>query len=709
MISLAVLFRLRQACALSLCVFALAACGSGGSATAPPPAAPSAATPPVVGASGLRAFAGLVGEKIVPPASGSAGNGLVVDGKGGLVSAVYQGLVSISASGQATRTIRGPGDCFFQGVVRAADGTLFATCGNGVYRLPVDGALTLIAGADATVEPSYGYVDGPGLSARFGGPTGIVLDAQGNLIVTDLANGVLRKIAPDGVVSTLAGRVDAAREVVDGTGAAARFYLPEGLAMAPDGMLYVSDNHTIRSVTPLGVVRTVAGVAGVPGWADGTGSAARFKLPKGVATDKAGNVYIADTDNNVIRKMAPGGVVTTLAGSPWQKGSTDGQGEQAGFYAPFNLTVGDDSNIYVADTFNQTIRKVTPTGVVSTFAGSPVLPLSSGSIDGPVADARFYDPRGVAVDANGNIFVADYANRTIRKINAAGMVSTLAGSGQAEGDKDGVGVIATFHGPDPLAIDSAGNLYTIDYFVMSYATVQKVRRITPQGEVTSYVLPVEPVPVPAGAVVIARGAGIRMIATDAAGNVYFLATAYTEAQCIPKFPCASRSQLVLRKVTMAGVASTIASTSIDTAPGGQLPDLQAPGGMAVDAAGNVYIADTPNQTILRVMPDGKVTTFAGSAGAAGSADGQGGAARFSAPTKLQVDASGNVFVLDSGNFTIRRIKPDGTVTTVAGTAGKNALQLGALPGSLSTIGGFVLDAKGNLIVALANGVIKIDL
>ncbi len=708
------LFRLRQCFALLLGVLALGACGGGGSGAATavtPPVAvipPTALTPPDVLGPGLRAYAGQVGEKLPPPMSGGAGNGLVSDGRGGLYSSAYQQLIAISATGQTSTIATGPGACLFQGVVRAANGTLFATCGNAVYRLPVNGVLTLLAGAEATVDPSYGYVDGPGLSARFGGAGNIVLDAQGNLILTDYANGVLRKIAPDGMVSTLAGNANAPREVIDGLGAAARFSLPEGLAIVADGTLFVTDNHTVRSVSPLGAVRTLAGQAGVPGWADGAGSAVRLNLPKGLATDRASNVYIADTDNNVIRKMTPGGQVTTLAGSPWQKGSTDGLGDKAGFYYPFNLTIGDDANIYVADTFNGTIRKVTPAGEVSTFAGTAVLPRSSGSIDGALADARFYDPRGVAIDAKGTMFVADYANRTIRKISPSGQVSTLAGSAHAEGDKDGVGVIATFHGPDALAVDGAGILYTIDNFVMSYATTRAIRRISQLGEVATYTMPVDPLNLPQGAVAISRGAAPLAIAADAAGNFYFIASVFASAECIPKFPCIAASQTVLRKVNMAGVASTLASTPTDLYPSGQLPSLQSPGGMAVDKAGNVYIADTPKHTILRVTPEGTVSILAGSAGAAGSADGQGGAARFSSPSKLQVDASGNVFVLDSGNVTIRRIQPDGTVTTVVGTAGRNALQLGALPGSLSTIGGFALDAKGSVLVALANGLIRVD-
>jgi sugar lactone lactonase YvrE len=192
------------------------------------------------------------------------------------------------------------------------------------------------------------------------------------------------------------------------------------------GNAYVADteNHTIRKVTPGGTVTTLAGLGGSSGSADGTGSAARFYWPYGVAVDSAGNVYVADTWNYTIRKVTPGGVVTTLAGLAGTGGSTDGTGSAARFNYPSGVAVDSAGTVYVADRGNHTIRKVTPGGAVTTLAG---LADSYGSADGTGSAARFDSPRGVAVDSAGNVYVADYYNNTIRKVTPGGVVTTLAG------------------------------------------------------------------------------------------------------------------------------------------------------------------------------------------------------------------------------------------------------------------------------------------
>ena len=181
-------------------------------------------------------------------------------------------------------------------------------------------------------------------------------------------------------------------------------------------------------MTPSGVVSTLAGSPGVEGSADGTGSAARFNGPTGVAVDSSGNVYVADTENHTIRKVTPGGVVTTLAGTAGVFGSADGTGSAAKFNHPFRVAVDSSGNVYVADTDNHTIRKVTPGGVVTTLAGSAGV---KGSADGSVA--RFKDPSGVAVDSRGNVYVGDTSNLTIRKVTPGGMANPLAGTAGVNG------------------------------------------------------------------------------------------------------------------------------------------------------------------------------------------------------------------------------------------------------------------------------------
>jgi len=248
---------------------------------------------------------------------------------------------------------------------------------------------------------------------------GVATDSAGNVYVAD-SNNTIRKITPAGAVSTLAGTPGVAGNA-DGTGVAARFNSPRGVATDSAGNVYVADsnNNTIRKITPAGAVSTLAGTAGVGGSADDTGAAARFYFPEGVATDSAGNVYVADSNNNTIRKITPAGVVTTLAGTAGVTGSTDATGAAASFNRPVGVATDSAGNVYVADSFNDTIRKITPAGAVSTLAGTADV---TGSTDATGAAASFNFPQGVATDSAGNVYVADSNNSTIRKITPAGAV-----------------------------------------------------------------------------------------------------------------------------------------------------------------------------------------------------------------------------------------------------------------------------------------------
>jgi len=303
------------------------------------------------------------------------------------------------------------------------------------------------------------FENGPPGVARFSSPCGVAVDSAGILYVADSSNNRIRKILPDGIASTVAGGV---KGYADGVGAAAQFNDPIGIAVDSAGNLYVADtdNHRIRKILPDGTVSTLAG--GVKGRTDGVGTDARFDTPYGVAVDSAGVLYVADSENSQIRKILPDGTVSTLAGSgeDGYAGGEDfanGPGDTARFYAPYGIAVDSAGVVYVADTNNNRIRKIFPDGTVSTLAGSK----RDGFVDGVGGAAQFNLPFGIVVDGTGVIYVADMYNNRIRKILPDGTVSTLAGSGEG-GFADGVGKRAEFNEPRGIAIDSAGNLYVAD-------------------------------------------------------------------------------------------------------------------------------------------------------------------------------------------------------------------------------------------------------
>jgi hypothetical protein len=321
---------------------------------------------------------------------------------------------------------------------------------------------------------------------------------------------------------------------------------------------------------------TLAGLAGSLGSADGTGSAARFNFPYSIAIDTAGNVFVADTYNLTIRKVTSAGVVTTLAGTAGSTGSTDGTGSAARFRYPEGIAVDTAGNLFVADTFNHTIRKITSAGVVTTLAGTAG---SSGSTNGTGSAARFDFPLDVAVDTAGNVFVADTDNHTIRKITSAGVVTTLAGTAGSSGSTDGTGSAARFNFPSGVSLDTAGNIFV----------------------------------------------------SDQVNNT-------------------------IRKVTSAGVVTTLAGTagsSGSTDGTGSAARFNFPWDIAVDTSGNVFVTDKDNFTIRKITSAGVVTTLAGTAGSSGSTDGIGSAARFGSPMGIAVDTAGNLFVTDQANHTIR--------------------------------------------------------
>jgi serine/threonine-protein kinase len=279
---------------------------------------------------------------------------------------------------------------------------------NRIRKVSFNGTVTTLAGSGKD-----GSADGKGVSASFFFPVAVAAGANGNVYVADTHNSLIRKIAPDGTVTTLVGRNQPVKK--DLSDSLQKLDNPYGIAAGKDGTIYFTDwaKDLVCKISPDGKLSEVAG-DGSPGAEDGVGHAASFYLPEGIAVDENGTLYIADCYNNMIRKISPNGTVITLAGKAGKHnvGSKDGKGAAASFNHPCGIAVDNKGDVYVADAGNNKIRKITPDGVVSTLAGTG----KRGLANGDAKAASFNRPFGVAVDGAGNVYVADYQNNLIRKI-----------------------------------------------------------------------------------------------------------------------------------------------------------------------------------------------------------------------------------------------------------------------------------------------------
>jgi sugar lactone lactonase YvrE len=553
------------------------------------------------------------------------------------------------------------------GIVIDSIGNIYVADFNNqrIRKITTDGVVTSFAGGNATLS----YADGTGTNVGFSSPLGVAIDSLGNIYVAEYGNHRIRKITSAGVVSTFAGSGTTA--FLDATGTNASFYRPYGIAVDSTGNVYVADssNYRIRKITSAGVVTTLAGKSTAT-FVDGVGTNAGFWVPQGVTVDSAGNVYVADTGNNRIRKITSAGVVTTLAGGLTGTTGTfaDGIGTNAGFSNPIGLTVDYIGNIYVADTNNNLIRKLTgpiiaPTvydanifldttnpykistiGEVSTIAGSG----TATYLDGTGTNVGFNTPTGIFIDSLGNMYIAEFVNNRIRKITSAGVVTTIAGSG-ATGSIDATGTNATFNNPYGITIDYAGNIYVVD------SANNRIRKITSDGVVTTFA--------GSGTGTWLDGIGINAcfknplgITIDPSGNVY-VGDCYNHR---------------IRKITSAGVVTTFAGSGTGTYldATGTNAGFNMPVGVSIDFIGNLYVADYGNNRIRKITSAGVVTTIAGN-GATGCIDATGTNAVFYNPRGVAVDFVGNMYVSDTNNDRIRKITSTGVVTTLAGSGAQS--------------------------------------
>jgi IPT/TIG domain/NHL repeat len=361
-------------------------------------------------------------------------------------------------------------------VVNSASGTTLNItiprgAGSGKINVTVNGFTVQSNDFEYLITPSVvstfagstgGYLDGTGTAAQFSGPYGIATDAMGNVYVADTENHKIRKITPAGVVTTIAGSIAG---FADGAGSNAKFVFPIDVTLDSSGNIYVADlaNQRIRKITTQGIVSTIAG-DGTIGFVDGPASTSKLSNPRGVSSDPSGVVYVGDETNYRIRKINTQNNISTLAGIS-TSGLTDGSASIAEFNNPNGIAVDASGNVFVADRYNHAIRKITPTGEVSTIAGG-----TYGFADGIGINAKFNSPTDVAVDGLGNVYVADAGNNRIRKITATGVVTTIAGS--TSGFADGTGLNSKFSDPHGIIVDSFGDIYIAE------VGNHKIRKIT---------------------------------------------------------------------------------------------------------------------------------------------------------------------------------------------------------------------------------------
>ncbi|MGD1096719.1 MAG: hypothetical protein ABSB35_32580 [Bryobacteraceae bacterium] len=637
-----------------------------------------------------------------------------------------------------------------QGMAVDASGNLFFVSLNCVFKLDQNGIVTRVAGNSRT---GYSGDGGPALSAMFNTPSGLAVDAGGNIYVADLINRRIRKVSPAGIVTTFAGTGVFGYSGDGGPAAAANLNGPSNVAVDYAGNLYIVDGARIREISTAGIITTVAG-NGVNGFSGDGGPATLAELsPYGVAADGKGNIYISDDGNLRVRMVSPAGIITTVAGNGSYGYAGDGgpataaqltgasgiaidsSGDLyfsdssplsddidcycvrkvtpagiittvsagANLFEPRALALNAGGDLYIADTGNYGISKVASTGTITVAAGYLGAPTYSGDA-GPATGAQLNQPWGLATDGGGNVYIGDTFNNRVRVVSPAGIITTIAGNGVPAYAGDGSPAAnSEVYYPVGVAADSLGNLYIADH------GNGRIRKISKSGIITSVDL---------GSSSVSSGQ-VWGVAVDSKNNLYV--------------PDPSNNRI--NRISPDGTVTTVAGNGTFGFSGDGGPATSAQiqltfkAALTTDRAGNLYFSDDgfqppapgtiPGSTastprIRKVAPDGTITTVAGNGTSGYSGDGgpatqaQLGAQDYR--VALAADNAGNLFIADGDNFRVRMVSTAGIITTIAGTGVSGYTGDGgpAVAAQLNGPSALAVDSAGNLYVAdQGNNVVRL--
>ena len=525
-------------------------------------------------------------------------------------------------------------------------------------------------------------------------PSGVFVDSNANVFIADTGDNIIRKVTTDGIIHTVVG---------DGYGAFlgdtlpainSELHSPTDVFLDSSGNIYIADsaNAAIREVTvSTGIINTVAGNQSIGDTGDtGHATSASLITPYAVVVDSSGNIFFAENGDSKIRKVtASTGIINTIAGTGTAGFSGDGAvATKAQLNFPSGVAVDSSGNVYIADALNRRVRKVSGT-TIATIAGNGVLSYSGDG--GPATAAQLNTPQAVATDSSGNLYIADTFNNVVRKVTASGAISTIAGNGTAGfGGDGGAATAAQLNGPQGIAVDASGNIYVAD------TQNARVRRISGGAISTIAGNGTAGFGGDNGAATAAELNVPIGLAVDTAGNLYI----------------ADFVNNRIRKVS-GGTIATVAGTGLSGYSGDGGPatsaQLHTPAGVAVDTGGNLYIADLGNNAVRKVS-GGNIATVAGDGLPSATGDGgQATAAQVGNPAAVAVDASGNLYIAD-GSALVRKVYATGIIITIAGngtrgyTGDGGSAPFGALSGPVS----LAAAANGNVYVAdSANNAVRL--